>query len=130
MMYAYNAADVTDNDNYVIALESSVNASSLQVAQVNTKKVAGLDYFVLAKKCGISPKKARNKVCHTTQHHICTVLHLSSSRQFRTNDHQLQYRGIKYNMYSDTNFATTVSRKFWLDMPKSEVQEALSSQFQ
>ena len=48
--YAYDAADVLDDDNYATVLLSFVNASSLQIAQVNTKKVSGLDHLVLVKK--------------------------------------------------------------------------------
>ena len=42
-LYAYDAADVMDDENYTTVLESFVSASSLQVADVNTKKVSGLD---------------------------------------------------------------------------------------
>ena len=87
-LYAYDAADVIDDDNYATVLESFINTSSLQVAQVYTKKVSQLDHVVLAKKWGISPKKALNTIHHTTQHSLCMVLYLSLSRQFRPNDCQ------------------------------------------
>ena len=67
--------------------------------------------MVLAKKWGISPEKACNAICHTTQHGVCTVLHPSLSRQFRTNDCQLIYRRLPHNVYSDTLFAITVYRR-------------------
>ena len=38
-------------------------------------------------------------------------LHPSLSRQFRINDHQLWYRRLPHNIYSDTLFATTVPRR-------------------
>ena len=44
-LYAYDDADVMNNDNYVTVLESFV------------KKVPGLDHLVLAKKCFFCPKK-------------------------------------------------------------------------
>ena len=86
MLYACDAADVMYNENYATVLESNVNKVSLWVAQVNTKKVSGLDHLALVKKWGISPKKTLNMILHTTQHGVCTVFHPSLSRQFRTND--------------------------------------------
>ena len=87
--YAYDAADVMDNDNYTTVLESLVSTLSLQVAQVHSEKVSGLDHLVTAKKWGISPKKALNMICHTTQCGVCTVLHPSLSRKFKTKNHQI-----------------------------------------
>ena len=87
-LYAYNATDVMDDDNCDTFLESFVIISSLQVAQVDTKKVLRLDNLVLAKKWGISPKKALNTICHTTQHSVYTVLFSSLTQWFRTCDYQ------------------------------------------
>ena len=64
--YAYDAADIIDNVNYATVLESFVSTSSLPVAQVNTERVLRLDHLILAKKYGISPKKALNTMHHTT----------------------------------------------------------------
>ena len=86
-LYAYDAADVMDHDNYVTVMESFVSTLSFQVAQVNIKKVSGLKHLALAKKWGISLKKALNMIHYNTQHGVCTVLHPSLSRQLRTNDH-------------------------------------------
>ena len=73
-----------DNYNYDTVWESFVSTLSWQVAQVNTKKVSGLDHLVLSKKWGISPKKALNAIQHTTQHGVYTVLNQSLSRWFKT----------------------------------------------
>ena len=100
-----------DDDNYATMLESFDSTSLLQVAKVKTEKVSGLYHLVLRQKWGISPKKAFNMICHTTQPGFCNVLHLSLSRRFRTNDCQLQYRILPHNVYSDTLFGTTVSRR-------------------
>ena len=48
--YAYHASDIIDDKNYATELESFVSTLSLQVAQINTKKVSRLDHLVLAKK--------------------------------------------------------------------------------
>ena len=71
--YVYDPADVMDNDNYAAMLESFVNTLSLQVAQVNAEKISGLDHLVLAKKWGISLKKALNMIHLITQHDVCTM---------------------------------------------------------
>ena len=109
--YACDAPDVMDDDNYAKVLKRFANTSSLWVAQVNTEKVSVLDHLVLAKKRGISPKKSLNMMHHTTQHGVHTVLHLSLLRQFKTNNHQLWYRRLPHNVYSDALFATTLSRR-------------------
>ena len=72
--------------------------------------VPGLDHLVLVKRLGISPKKVMNTIRQSTQCGVHTVLHPWLSRWFRTNDHQLWYRRLSRNLYSDTLFATTVSR--------------------
>ena len=110
-LYAHDAADVMDNDNYATMLESFVSTLSLWATQVNTKKVLVLDHLFLAKKWIISPKKALIMIHHTTQHGIHIVLHLPLSRQFRANDCQLWYKRSPHEMYSDTLFATTLYRR-------------------
>ena len=88
-LYDYDAADVMEHDNYATVLESLVNTLWLHIAQVDTEKVSWHDHLFIAKKWGISPKKALNMICHTTQCGVKTVMHPSLSRQLRTNDHQL-----------------------------------------
>ena len=56
-MVACDAAGVMDNDNYATELESFVIRSSLQVAQVITKKVSGLDHLVLPRSGVFHPRK-------------------------------------------------------------------------
>ena len=55
-----------DNDNYATVTESVTLILSLQVVQVDTKKIVGLDDLILAKKRGISPKKALIMIHCTT----------------------------------------------------------------
>ena len=75
--YAYDAADVMDDDNYAAVKASFASTLSLQVTQVYTKKVSGLDHLVLVKKWGISPKKTPNTICNTTEDGVCMVLNSS-----------------------------------------------------
>ena len=60
--YAYDAADVMDDDNCATVLDSYVTTSSLQVAKVHTKKAPGLNHLVIAKRWDISPKKALHTI--------------------------------------------------------------------
>ena len=55
--YAYDNADVMDNDNFTTMLESFVIILSLLVAQVNTNKIPVHYHLDLAKKWDISTKK-------------------------------------------------------------------------
>ena len=109
--YAYDAADVMDDDNFTTVLDSYVTTSPLQAAKVSAMKVSRLDHLVLAKRWGISPQKTLNTIRQTTQHGVCTVLHPSVSRWFRTNDCQSWYRRLPHNVYIDALFVTTVSRR-------------------
>ena len=72
-LYACDSADVMDDDNFATVLGCFVSTSSLWVAQGNTKKVEGLDHLVLAKKWGISPKKALHMNPCSTQCGVCRV---------------------------------------------------------
>ena len=76
MLYAFDAADVMDNNNYANELESFVSTSSLQVAQVDTEKVSGLDHLVLAKKGLFHPSTFNDLSYHITWclHCIVTTL--------------------------------------------------------
>ena len=49
-LYAYEPADVMDDVNDAIVLDSYVTTSSLQVAKVHAKKVPRLNYLVPAKR--------------------------------------------------------------------------------
>ena len=100
-----------DDDSYATLLKNFVNIWSLWVAQINAKKVLGLDHLVHAKKWSVSSKKALNTIHCITQCGVSTMLHPCLSRQVRKNYHQLQDRRLLHNVYSDTLFATTMCRR-------------------
>ena len=56
-LYAYDAADVKDDENNATVLESFVTTMSLPVAQVNTKKVPGLTIWCLPRSGVYRPRK-------------------------------------------------------------------------
>ena len=105
--YAYDAADVMNNDNYATVLDSYVTTSSLWVAQEGTRAWP----FGYCQKMGDFTQKSTEY--DPSDHHcgICIVLHPLLSRRFRTNDRQLQFRRLPHKVYSDMLFATTVSRR-------------------
>ena len=82
-LYAHAATDAVDDDNYATVLEGFVIVSPLQIAQMDIEKVPVLDHLGLAKKWGISPKKAINIIPYTTQYGVHIILHQSLSQQFR-----------------------------------------------
>lgn len=120
---AYDAVDVTDDDNFATILDANVNVSIAQVesmrlpeaerniGRVSSSQKASIDYMDLAERWCISPEKAKQTVQRTTQRGIRTTLHPSLSRRFRTNDRQLRYRRLPHPVFSDTMFANTTSRR-------------------
>lgn len=115
------AVDVTDDDNFGLALEANVQVALTRtcdsperynVSRVYTGKRRGaVDHITLANRWGISIEKAKNTVKRTTQLGVRTVLHPSLSRRFRTNDRMLRYRRFQHNLYSDTMFSSVKSAR-------------------
>jgi len=102
------AVDLVDDENFAVALEENVN---VRISKVSSTPSVALDHETLAKRWNISPDKAKMTIRKTTQRGMRTVLHPTLSRRFRTNDRMLRYRRIPYDMYSDTMFSNTVSRR-------------------
>ena len=65
----------------------------------------------LVKTWGIGIETAKRTLQSTTQRGIKTVANPSISRRFRTNDRQLRYRRLASDMFSDTMFAGTPSKR-------------------
>ena len=55
----------------------------------NTEAQSRIEPAKLARKWGIGLEAAKRTIHMTTQRGICTILHPSLSRRFRTNDRQL-----------------------------------------
>jgi hypothetical protein len=113
----YDAADITDDDNFGAALEATrkmlvrtnIMPETYDVCQVHTGKRQGaVDYVTLAHRWQIPLHKAKNTVQRTMQRGVRTVLHPTLSRCFRTNDRMLRYRRMPCNLYSDTMFCPKV----------------------
>ena len=105
---AYDATDVMDNDNLATALEAQIQISIVLIGMVRKPSI---DLIVLAKRWGITPEKAQKTIQATTQRGIRTMLHPLLSRRFRTNDRNLRYQHLAHSIFSDTMFASTMSRR-------------------
>ena len=62
-----------DDDNCATVLESFLSTLSLQVTQVNTKKVSVFDHFVLVKKWGIFWKSTYYDLAYHTAWYLHSV---------------------------------------------------------
>ena len=154
----YDTADVTEKDNFVTALESTVRVALVETSEPGVqemqcgstttgKRRGAVDYITLANRWNIPLEKAKRTVRATTQRGVRTCLHPTLSRRFATNDRMLRYHRMPCNLYSDTLyvkdkyksvrgnkyaqiFATDFgwSRSFGMEK-KSEAHEALSLLF-
>ena len=75
-----------------------INICSLQTAEVGGK----VDYVQLACRWKISLEAAKRTVNAITKHGVRTILHDTLHRRFRTNDHQLRYRRLSHDVFTDT----------------------------
>ena len=98
-LYAYDAADIMDDENFATLLEHFVLISWLQVAQENTEKVPVLDHFVLAKRRVFNPRKHSIK-CSIQLSMVCECCCIFPY-QFKTIDCQLRYIRLLHNFYCD-----------------------------
>jgi hypothetical protein len=114
----YEAADITDNDNFGAALKATrqvtlvrtnVLPETYDVCCVHTgKRQRAVDYVTLAHRWHIPLHKAKPTVQRTMQRGVRTVLHPTLSRRFRTNDRMLCYRRLPCNLFSNTMFCPKV----------------------
>ena len=133
-----DAANITAGNNFLDALERSMNVSHVQTTRANSSNVtykptnvsqvsfaestSGLgnvqslrkkqvDSMTLAKRWNIDPRKARNTVKQTTQKALRTTLYPSLSRRYPTNDRMLRYNRLPHPVFSDTMPAVIVSNR-------------------
>ena len=104
---AYDAADITDNDNLATALSAQIQISTGLIGTVRNLSVEPL---VLAKRWGITPEKALKTIQATTQRGIGTMLYPLLSKRYRMNDRNFHYYCMAHPLFSDTMFANTMFR--------------------
>ena len=73
---AYDAMDITDNDNLVTALSAQIQIS---IALIGTIRKASTEPIVFANRWGITPEMAEKTILVTMQREIRTMLHPSLS---------------------------------------------------
>ena len=105
---------VTDNDNFHIALSALVQVSSTETifnGNVRSRKAPHIDPLTLSARWMITPARAQRTVANTTQRGVRTCLDPTLSRRFPTNDRMMRYTRLMHTVFSDTMFASTVSRQ-------------------
>jgi len=114
-------ADVTDDDNFADVLTSNVQISSLATSpnsidaslngHIRSRRIMPIDPLTLAARWQISPDRAKRTIVTTTQRGVRTCLNPTLSRRFPTNDRMLRYPRLLHTMFTDTMFASTVSKQ-------------------
>ncbi len=111
---SYMAIGITDNENFVAVLDHHVKVdmtTAVQTAHLTTlQQKLAVDSDTLAWCWGIPLHKAKRTVQCTTQRGVRNILNLTLVHQFCTNNHMLQYRCLHHTIYTDTMFASTLSR--------------------
>ena len=97
-----------DNDNFLPALSAQIQIS---IALIGTVREPPEEPTVLAKRWDITPVKAQKTIQATMQRGMRTMLYPSLLRQFRRNDRNLHYHCLAHPVFSDTMFASTMSRR-------------------
>ena len=94
------------------ALEKTVKISVLSMNALSSQKDRRtITAQQLAKNWKISLSAAEKTASATTQYGIRSIANPSLSRRFRTNDRQLRYRRIPYDVYTDTMQAQVTSHR-------------------
>ena len=108
-------ANVDDDDNLAIALESHVTISSVDSiianGTVRSRLHPAVDAATLAKRWCITPERAAATIERTTQRAVRTVLYPTLERRYSTNDRMLRYTRLLQIMFSDTGFANVKSQR-------------------
>ncbi len=90
-----DTADVTDDDNFHVVLQSRVQVSSIGTSETGhfkTKQTKPINHQTLASRCWmISPEKALQTINVTTQCSVRTCLNPTLAARYPTNDRQLRY---------------------------------------
>jgi hypothetical protein len=107
-----DATDITDDENFGIALEQHVTVSVATLATTKTmpswihsKAGKPVDTETLAKHWLIPANCAARTVDRTTQRGVCTMLNPTLSCHFPTNNCMLHYPCMPHPVFGNTMFA-------------------------
>ena len=104
--------DIMNDENFYQVLTSKVMISSVKTSlngHIRSRKIAPIE--PQAARWMISPDRAQCTVVMTTQRGVRTCLNPTLSRRFPTNDRMLRYNRLPHTMFTDTMFASAVSRQ-------------------
>jgi hypothetical protein len=112
-----DAADITDDENFGIALESHVvisiatlDTTKTAPGQIHSKAGKPVDTETLAKRWLIPANCAARTADRTTQRGVCTMLNLTLSHHFPTNNCMLHYPCMPHPVFGDSMFVGTESK--------------------
>jgi hypothetical protein len=112
-----NTADITDDENFGIALEQHLTVSVAVLdttktvpGRIHSKAGKPVDAETLAKRWLIPANRAARTVNQTTQQGVCTMLNPTLSCCFPTNDCMLHYPHMPHPVSGNTMFAGTESK--------------------
>jgi hypothetical protein len=111
-----DAVDITDDYNFANALEShvAVNISEMvSSGSFATKRVGKgtIDPVQLAKRWGVSPEKAESTIKRTSQQSIKKNTSSDLVQRRRTNARAFRYFHFNHDVFTDTMFAGTTSKR-------------------
>jgi hypothetical protein len=81
------------------------------LGEIGMRYKAGADASTLAKNWGIGIQAAKRTRLVTTQRGIIRIVHPILTKQYKTNDRQLQYRLLSVILYTKTMYSTILSRQ-------------------
>jgi hypothetical protein len=112
-----DAADITDDENFGIALEQHMTVSiavldttKTEPGWIHSKAGKPVDAETLAKHWLIPANHAARTVDRTMQQGVCTMLNPTLSCHFPTNDRMLRYPRMTHPVFGNTMFAGTESK--------------------
>lgn len=112
---SYMVFDITDNNNFAAVLDQHVMVdvtTAIQTAWLSTlQQKLAVDSNMLIQRWGIPLHKAKQTVQCTTQHCMRNIANLTLVHRFCTNDCMLQYCCLHHTIFTDTMFASTLSRR-------------------
>ncbi len=112
-----DAADITDDENFGVALEQHMTVSVAALdrtktapGRIHSKARKPVDAETLAKRWLIPANRTERTVDRTTQQGVHTMLNPTLSCRFPTNNRMLHYLRMPHPVFSDTMFAGTESK--------------------
>ncbi len=112
---SYLVINITNDENFAAVLDHHVKVdmtTTVQSAHLTMlQQKLAVDSDTLARHWGIPSHKAKRTVQHTTQSGVRNIANPTLVHRFRTNDCMLRYCCLHHTIFTDTMFASTLSRR-------------------